>query len=337
MQSFDIQLFSFFTCGVGRTVNFTLTVDVNPAATVNSFTACEINGGTVTATPVPAGTYNYAWTVPAGFTNPGNVASFSTSKAGTYIVVVTNTASGCSSISASGNVTITPAIQPVFIQVDTICKGTVAASLPVRSVNGITGVWSPAINNQVTTTYVFTPDPVVCANTAAMTIVVNDIPEVNLGGNRDICKGETVLLDPKAKGTGLQYLWQDGSTASVFAATQPGNYSVTVTNSCGAVTQNANLTEVACKIFIPSAFTPNEDGLNDRFQIIGAAYVKDFSMKIYNRWGKVIYETNNPYNGWNGTVAGLQQPAGLFIYDIRFINTQTGEENVQKGNVLLVR
>jgi len=81
-------------------VQETLTINANPTVTVNSPVICaSVGSATITATPSPAGTYNYAWIVPIGVTNPGNVASFSASVAGTYSVVVTdaNTCTGSGS------------------------------------------------------------------------------------------------------------------------------------------------------------------------------------------------------------------------------------------------
>lgn len=324
-------------CGVLRTVNFNVTANPNPAASVNSFTTCELTPQLIAATPTIAGSYSYAWTVPAGFTNPGNVASFSTNKAGTYSVVLTNTVTGCTSVSAFGTVAVTTAVQPLFAQVDTICKGSIVLPLPTTSLNGISGTWSPILNNQTTTTYTFTPNASACAFTASMNIIVNSTPEIFWNTLQTICKGETVILNPKATGDGLQFDWQDGSTDSVFTTNQPGIYSTTVSNSCGSDFGSVDLKEVICKIFVPSAFTPNNDRVNDLFRISGAAYVKDFSMQIFNRWGKVIYETKNALQGWDGLFAGLQQPAGLYVYRVQFTNLQTGEENNLKGNVMLIR
>ena len=90
------------------TTTLSLTITTPPAVTVNSPTVCSGNTATITATPTPAGTYTYAWTVPSGATNPGNVASFSTSTAGTYTVTVsTTTTPSCPSAPASGTLTIT--------------------------------------------------------------------------------------------------------------------------------------------------------------------------------------------------------------------------------------
>lgn len=324
-------------CGVNRSVNFNVTANPNPVATVNSFTTCELTPQLIAATPTVAGSYSYAWTVPAGFTNPGNIASFTTNKPGTYSVILTNTLTGCTSVSAVGTVAITTAVQPLFAQVDTICKGTFVLPLPTTSLNGITGTWSPVINNQIATTYTFTPNTSFCATTTSMKIIVNSTPEIFWNIFQTICKGEAVILSPKPTGDGLDFEWQDGSTDSVFTTAQAGIYSVLVSNSCGSALSSVELKEVVCKIFIPSAFTPNNDRVNDVFRISGAGYVKDFSMQIYNRFGRVIYETSNALQGWDGLFAGLQQPAGLYVYRITFINLQTGEENNLKGNVMLIR
>lgn len=84
----------------------TLTVNSNPTVTVNSPTKCASDPAvTITATPSPAGSYNYAWTVPVGATAPGNVASFTSSVAGTYSVIITNPTTTCTG-SGSGILTV---------------------------------------------------------------------------------------------------------------------------------------------------------------------------------------------------------------------------------------
>ena len=84
----------------------TLTVNSNPTVTVNSPSKCASDPAvTITATPSPAGTYNYAWTVPVGVTAPGNVASFTSSIAGTYSVTITNSSTTCTG-SGSGVLTV---------------------------------------------------------------------------------------------------------------------------------------------------------------------------------------------------------------------------------------
>jgi len=324
-------------CGIDRTVNFNITVNPLPVVTIQNVNACELNPPPLTATPAAPGTYTYVWTVPSGVPNPGNTASFTTIVTGTYSVVITNTATVCSSAAATGSVITAPAIKPLFNPiVDTICRGAVIPPLPTVSTNGINGTWSPALNNQQTTTYTFTPSGAVCAYTETKTIVVNQTPTVDFSAYSGICKGETVILDPSSAGFNLTYLWQNGSTTSTFAATQPGTYSVLVTNACGSDGDAVTLKATECKIYLPNVFTPNNDGLNDRFGIVGARYVKSYRLEIYNRWGQMIYESTNAYEGWDGVFRGLMQDAGMYVYRIRYTNL-TDEKFDFKGTFMLMR
>jgi hypothetical protein len=105
-----------------------------PTVTVNSATVCDGSAATITATPGVPGTYNYVWTVPAGATNPGNVASFTSTVAGTYSVVITNTTTSCVSASASGTITVNPMPTPDIVGANSVCQ----------SINGITEIYSTA-------------------------------------------------------------------------------------------------------------------------------------------------------------------------------------------------
>ncbi|MFN6014625.1 MAG: hypothetical protein ACK47F_08050, partial [Flavobacteriales bacterium] len=105
--------------------DITVTVNPNPTVSVNSPIVCVGTNAIVTATPLPAGTYDYLWSVPGVATNPGNVASFTATVNGNYSVVITNTATNCSSLSGSGTVTINPN-PTVAVNSPTVCAGTTA-------------------------------------------------------------------------------------------------------------------------------------------------------------------------------------------------------------------
>ncbi|MGL2964920.1 PA domain-containing protein [Flavobacterium sp. RSB2_4_14] len=95
----------------------------------------------------------------------------------------------------SGVLTVNPNVTPTFTQVAPICSGSTLSALPTISNNGITGTWSPALDNTVTTTYTFTPDSGQCATTATMTIVVNPNPIVTFGANPfPVCVGTSTVL-----------------------------------------------------------------------------------------------------------------------------------------------
>jgi gliding motility-associated-like protein len=87
---------------------------------------------------------------------------------------------------------------------------------------------------------------------------------------------------------------------------------------------------------IPSSFSPNGDGLNDMFRPTLINY-QDYTMTIFNRWGEAIFESDKPENGWDGTYQGKVVQNGVYLYNIRFIRTETGEFKNVKGLVHVLR
>uniref|UniRef100_UPI00404A2C15 BspA family leucine-rich repeat surface protein n=1 Tax=Flavobacterium sp. TaxID=239 RepID=UPI00404A2C15 len=107
---------------------------------------------------------------------------------------------------ANVTITITPNLEPLFTQVNPICSGANLPALPTTSTNGISGTWSPAINNMETTTYTFTPNDGSCSTTNAMTIVVNANAPLIFTQVAPICIGETVTL-PTVSENGVSGTW----------------------------------------------------------------------------------------------------------------------------------
>lgn len=86
---------------------------------------------------------------------------------------------------------------------------------------------------------------------------------------------------------------------------------------------------------IPTAFSPNGDNVNDIYYVIGYG-LRTFEFRIYNRWGQVVFESNDMTQGWDGTWDGEPQPLGVYAYYVRG-EKFNGEEIVLKGNVTLIR
>ncbi|HPH25021.1 MAG TPA: gliding motility-associated C-terminal domain-containing protein [Chitinophagaceae bacterium] len=90
------------------------------------------------------------------------------------------------------------------------------------------------------------------------------------------------------------------------------------------------------EIFIPTAFTPNSDGKNDVLKPILVGITKLDYFKIYNRWGQLVFETNEIGKGWNGTLNGTPQASGTFVFLAQGVN-YTGKTIFKKGTVVLIR
>ena len=110
-------------------------------------------------------------------------------------------------------------------------------------------------------------------------------PQFSLGQDISICPPEEMVLDPHIDGS---YSWQDGSSSPVYRVRDVGLYFVTITNGCGSKTDSLLVDPGICELFIPSGFTPNNDGKNDIFKGIGKPQVDKFEMRIYNRWGEIV-------------------------------------------------
>jgi gliding motility-associated-like protein len=169
------------------------------------------------------------------------------------------------------------------------------------------------------------------------TIQVNYLakPEINNWTDTTICKGQLLTLSPHVD-VSANYKWQDGSGLASFSVTYPGIYTLTATNQCGSTIRSFDIVKGLCELMMPSAFTPNKDGLNDMFRVKYPYPVKHFKMLIYNRWGQKIFETSDMYKGWDGTLTNIDQPAGAYIWTI-VIEENDGGKTQQSGTVILLR
>src|SRR5690606_27813758 len=108
----------------------------------------------------------------------------------------------------SVTITVTPGTVPTFDPIGAICVGDPLAPLPTTSVNGITGTWSPAVDNSTTTTYTFSPDNGQCAASTTMTITVHQPTTPTFASVAPICQGELLNPLPTTSLEGISGTWQ---------------------------------------------------------------------------------------------------------------------------------
>ncbi|WP_379904095.1 T9SS type B sorting domain-containing protein [Lacinutrix gracilariae] len=149
----------------------------------------------------------------------------------------------------SVSVTVNPNLTPTFTQVPPICNGDTLSSLPTTSNNGITGTWSPALDNTATTTYTFTPDAGQCAVTETMTITVNPIITPTFTQVPPICSGDTLSPLPTTSNNGITGTWSpaiDNTATTTYTFTpDAGQCAVTETMT---ITVNANITPIFTQV-----------------------------------------------------------------------------------------
>jgi gliding motility-associated-like protein len=141
------------------------------------------------------------------------------------------------------------------------------------------------------------------------------------------------------------YEWSfgDGSSTDLttnpsHGFTNPGNYSVTLIASNGSDCADtiAYVFEIKTSGYtVPGAFTPNNDGLNDEFSIIGGPF-SSYELRVFNEWGHQIFISSLQSDKWDGTYKGTSQPAGTYIYIFNG-KVLDGEDVKLKGEVNIIR
>ena len=136
------------------------------------------------------------------------------------------------------------------------------------------------------------------------------LPKSFLGGDRKLCAGQNITLDLSSL-TADNYLWQDGSTDPVFTIASPGIYTLRISNQCETVEDMVAIDLVEPdNIFVPNVITPNGDKHNEYFLIDDQ--LLNSTLKVYNRYGKIIYESDRYQNDWNA--AGVS--SGVYYYSL---------------------
>lgn len=166
---------------------------------------------------------------------------------------------------------------------------------------------------------------------------VKELPLVNLGPDTTLCTGQLFALDALARDS-VSFVWQDGQTAPVYYVNTPGIYSVTATlEGCTAGdTVDVQYGPCECPVFVPDAFTPNGDGRNDVLHVLASCAVRNFNIRIFNRFGQCVYVGFNINEGWDGTFNGIPLDMGTYYYQMS-LETIYERRVEKKGDITLVR
>lgn len=137
-----------------------------------------------------------------------------------------------------------------------------------------------------------------------------------------------------------RYLWSTGSVASTLVATTTGRYILKVTDENNCVGKDSILivpkSNCTTAIFIPNAFTPNRDDVNDLFKATVFGNIISFRLQVYNQWGQQVFITDNPAHGWDGRIKGEPADPGVFVWLCTY-QLERRKPSIQKGTVTLIR
>ena len=169
-------------------------------------------------------------------------------------------------------------------------------------------------------------------------VIIFPLPEVDLGNDLFIFPGSWVTLDP---GPGfLAYEWQNEQQEQQYLAKEEGAYCVTVWDQ--HLCNNTDTISVFyLDLIVPNAFTPNADGINDIFiPLLPEWGVLDYRLTLFDRWGKIIFDTSDMLEGWDGTYHGNPCQLGTYVWVITFNARReaSGTTTInEKGIVTLLR
>lgn len=300
----------------------------------------------------------FQWTPAGTLNNPNIVNPIATPVAASTVYQVTATVGSCS---ATDNVTIFTVPYPVANAGpdQTICYNT--STLLSGSHNGNSFSWSPtsylsnpAILNPVVTpprtvTYVLTvfdiqgcPKP----GRDTVTVIVNPRVRAYAGRDTSVIVGQPLQLFATG---GVSYSWTPATGLNNPNIQNPvGTYSanidtimykVVVRDNIGCADSSYVIVRVfqtAPSIFVPTAFTPNSDGLNDVARPICVGIRKINYFSIYNRWGELVFTTTENEKGWDGRINGVLQSTNVFVWIVS-AEDYLGGKYFDKGTVTLIR
>jgi len=310
---------------------------------------CEGETPSIGIAPFPGLTYEWS----TGAATP----SIEIDAVGTYALTVTN---DCGA--DADTVVVQEAPEELSVSIEGpagICPGG-TATLEATGIGGEPFIWSTAdtaraiVVDEAGTYEVSVQgscDPSQTAS-AAITLEALSEPEVQIrpeNGSEagEFCQGEPAILEAIGQ-TDEAFSWSTGSTDDILEIEEESPDSVVVLtglNACGADTDTLELSfidcdTVLCGIQMPNTFTPNGDGANDEFGFVSDCEEPEFQLyefSVYNRWGNLVFEADEPGEVWDGTDDGEPAPSEVYYY---YFNYQVREQEapaVLQGDVSLLR
>ncbi len=299
----------------------------------------------------------FDWTPAANLSDPTILNPVAITNS-TTLYTLTSSVGGCS---ATDQLLITTIPYPVANAGNDpqVCYN--SAGQILASITGSSFLWTPTLYmdnplllNPVvtaprTTQYILSAyDTLGCPKPGRDTVTVVVYPKVRANAGRDttVVAGQPLQLNASG---GISYTWSPPTglsntgirnpTAVYHAGIDSVHYKVVVGDAIGCL-DSAFVTVYVFKtnpaVFVPTAFTPNNDGLNDVVRPFAVGIKRINYFAIYNRWGEQVYFTNAHMQGWDGTLHGVPQPSNVFVWMVSAVD-YLDKPYFQKGSITLIR
>jgi gliding motility-associated-like protein len=293
----------------------------------NDTTLCMGNPLTLNAGNAGA---NYLWNTGA------TTQSISVSNSGTYYVT-----------SSVGNCTQSDTVIVNFVPTPVVDLGNDSTLCPGQSFQldagnpGANYLWNNGQTTQsVTASGTGIYSVIVAYGSCAATdsILVHTLTGENLGPDKNLCDLYSLNLDA---GTldGAHFFWSTGDTTQIISVSEPGSYVVSVLFGQCILTDTINVNGGlgSPSVYVPNCFTPNGNGLNEIFYAKGDN-ITSFNMKIFDRWGELIFESSDINDGWDGFYKGSKVQNDVYVVVIDYTTVCTAEQRVHRiSHVMVMR
>jgi gliding motility-associated-like protein len=271
----------------------------------------------------------------------GEIAnSIEVNEAGVYSATLVGL---CSTSSDEIELSFTPAPLSFITQNQSICEGE-STTIEVENPNpNFNYLWSnnsteQAISVSEPGTYTLSTSNILgCTSSTSTTVTLENELFITVPELIQQCAGVPVILEVFAEG-GLALWTENGQDRITIEA--PGEYMWTAENECE--TQNGitivEFEDCECNIYVPNAFTPDENGVNEVFQASVDCELSSFLIEIYNRWGEVVFKSENPNEAWNGNSgAGYYAQNEVYTYILTYQRLSDFETQTLKGSITILR
>lgn len=181
---------------------------------------------------------------------------------------------------------------------------------------------------------------------AANTISINSAPPINAGPDKFIPPGSSTTLDATIANPGnYDFFWTPSSFLNLTTVLNPVanpdrklTYTIRASDKfTNCVASDSVVVTPITVIYVPNAFTPDNNGLNDVFKILGTDAVTDFNVRVFNRYGQTVFESSDKTKGWDGKVNGKPASPGGYVYVVKYKAINYPDVQVVQGTFILIR
>lgn len=282
-----------------------------------------------------------------GWSTGDSIDTLVVSTSGIYALSATN---ACGSLVDSVEITFKPVPAVSLLPDDTINCFDTEIVLAHPNLDSTTYIWSDSSTKKTytvdTTETVWLAAFNECGSSLdTINIIFNGEIISELGEDTSICDQDSIVLN--AFSPGASYLWSTGDTTdSIVTHQETKLYTVTVTQGLCTTIESKRVElddfycpDIDCDLQVPNVITPNGDGVNDTWKVVSDCKIREFDLRIYNRWGLLVFHSSNVNISWDGTINGAPAADGIYFYELEFLDTVVVDVDNEefKGSITLMR